>query len=58
MPKTLNEVTRHYDTELQATVERLIGALEPVLTLLVGGLLAWVVLAVLGPVYGSLGKLS
>lgn len=58
LPKTLNEVTRHYDAELQATVERLIGALEPALTLLVGGLLAWVVLAVLGPVYGSLGKLS
>ncbi|MDD5585944.1 MAG: type II secretion system F family protein [Alphaproteobacteria bacterium] len=55
---TLDEVTRHYDTEVQSAIERLIGALEPALTLLVGALLAWVVLAVLGPVYGSLGQLN
>ena len=55
---TLENVTRYYDTETQAAVEGFIGALEPALTILVGAILAWVVLAVLGPVYGSLGKLN
>jgi len=55
---TLEEVTRHYDAEARDVVERFIGALEPALTILVGALLAWVVLAVLGPVYSSLGLLN
>jgi len=58
LPKTLDEVTRYYDAEVQSTVERFIGSLEPALTIAVGALLAWVVLAVLGPVYGSLAKVG
>lgn len=38
--------------------KQLIGALEPALTLLVGALLGWIVLAVLGPLYGTLGTLG
>lgn len=58
LARTLDDVTRYYDDEVQTTIDRFIGSLEPVLTIIVGALLAWVVLAVLGPVYGSLGKLS
>ncbi len=58
LAKTLHEVSRACDSEAQAAVSRFLGTLEPALTLLVGALLAWVVLAVLGPVYGSLGRLS
>jgi len=42
----------------QEKIEAFLGLLEPVLTAFVGGLLAWIVLAVLGPVYGSLGPLA
>ena len=56
--KALQDVTRHYDLEVKDRVERLIAAIEPALTILVGGLLAWVVLAVLGPIYGNLAHLS
>jgi type IV pilus assembly protein PilC len=58
LPKALQDIARHYDETIKDTVERLIGALEPALTLLIGGLLAWVVLAVLGPIYGNLGKIG
>ncbi len=56
--KTLEDVAYTFDAESQEAVSSFIGALEPALTLLVGAILAWVVLAVLGPVYGSLNQLS
>jgi type IV pilus assembly protein PilC len=55
---TLNDVERHHDRMIDAATSRLIGAIEPTLTLLVGGLLAWIVLAVLGPLYGSLAQIG
>jgi type IV pilus assembly protein PilC len=58
LAETLDEVTGYYDAEAQGAVEQFIGALEPALTILVGSILAWVVLAVLGPIYGSLGQLN
>jgi type IV pilus assembly protein PilC len=58
LPKALNDVTRIYNERVKDITERFIGSLEPFLTLLVGGLLAWVVLAVLGPIYGSLSLLG
>lgn len=56
--QVLERISQHYATTMQRRIETLINALEPTLTLMVGGLLAWVVLAVLGPVYGSLNVLS
>jgi len=46
------------DSETIARSKQLIGALEPTLTLLVGLMLAWIVLAVLGPLYGALNTLG
>lgn len=56
--KSLNDIAAAYDREAAAAAERMIGALEPALTILIGAILAWVVLAVLGPVYGSLAALN
>jgi len=58
MTKALDEVARLYETDIHDSVDSFLGALEPALTLFVGALLAWIVLAVLGPVYGSLGSLA
>lgn len=58
LPDVLATIARHSDVEAHDAVQSFLGALEPALTLFVGGLLAWVVLAVLGPVYGALGTLS
>lgn len=56
--KSLHDIAETQDREVTALTERLIGSLEPALILFVGGLLAWIVLAVLGPIYGSLGKIT
>lgn len=55
---TLHAIAQSTETEARDGIAAFLGLLEPVLTLLVGGLLAWVVLAVLGPVYGALEPLS
>ncbi len=53
----LQQASADCDQAVMAQSKQLIGALEPALTLLVGGMLAWIVLAVLGPLYGALGQL-
>lgn len=55
---SFNEMARGFEKEAKDGVASFLGLLEPSLTILVGALLAWIVLAVLGPVYGSLAPLS
>jgi len=56
--KALDDIAVTADRESAEIVTQLIGAMEPMLTMLIGGMLAWIVLAVLGPIYGSLGKIG
>jgi type IV pilus assembly protein PilC len=56
--KSLDDIATAYDREVAEATDRMIATLEPALTLVIGAMLAWVVLAVLGPIYASLGKLS
>jgi len=56
--KSLDDIAIAYDREAAAAVDSFIGMLEPGLTLLIGGILAWTVLAVMGPLYGSLSVLG
>ena len=46
MAKSLNDIATAYDRDVDDVTTRLIGMLEPALTLMIGGILAWVVLAV------------
>jgi type IV pilus assembly protein PilC len=58
LSKSFNDIAVAYDREASEALERLIGSLEPALTLFVGAILGWIVLAVLGPIYGSLSKMN
>ncbi len=58
LSKSLDDIAHAYDREAANAVDSFIGMLEPCLTLLIGGILAWTVLAVLGPLYGSLSALG
>jgi type IV pilus assembly protein PilC len=58
LDKSLDDIVAAYDRESADAVDTFIGLLEPCLTLAIGGLLAWTVLAVLGPLYGSLSVLG
>lgn len=56
--ETLNNVTEFYDRDIDRSVDTLVGLLEPALTLFGGAMMAWIVLAVLGPVYDSLSRMG
>jgi type IV pilus assembly protein PilC len=53
----LQNVSYFYDRDVREAIGKLQSMVEPVLTLLLGTILGWVMLAVLGPVYDSIAKL-
>jgi type IV pilus assembly protein PilC len=56
--ETLNNVTDFYDRDVDEAVDGLVGMIEPILTAFAGGLMAWVVISVVGPIYDSISKLG
>ena len=51
-------VSYFYNREVRDSVARLQAAIQPVLTVVLGLLLRWVMMAVLGPVYDSFAKMK
>ena len=58
LDKALANVTYFYNRDVRDSVARLQAAIQPALTLVLGLLLLWVMMAVLGPVYDSFTKLK
>ncbi len=56
--KAMRNVTYFYEREIQESIERIEALTEPVLTLMLGLLLGWLMLAVLGPLYDLLAKIK
>jgi type IV pilus assembly protein PilC len=54
----LSNVTYFYNRDVKDSVDKGLKMLGPVLTLVLGGMIAFVIWAVLGPVYDILGKLK
>jgi type IV pilus assembly protein PilC len=54
----LTNITYFYNRDVKESVDKAQKALGPAMTLVLGGLLAFVIWAVLGPVYDILGKLK
>ncbi|GGP27792.1 type II secretion system F family protein [Silvimonas amylolytica] len=55
--ETLRQAARYYQREVEDRAQRVQTLIEPILTLVLGGLLAWIMLAVLGPVFDNLGRM-
>lgn len=54
----LANVSYFYNRDVREAIEKLQAAVEPALTLVLGMLLLWVMLAVLGPVYDIIARLK
>jgi len=54
----LLNVSYFYNREVRESIAKVQAMIEPALTLVLGALLGWVMLAVLGPVYDSLSKMK
>ncbi len=58
LDEALDNVSYFYDREVREGVERLQTMIEPVMTAVLGGIIAWVMLSVLGPIYDSMGSID
>src|SRR3954471_11615398 len=54
----LLNVSYFYNREVRESIAKLQALIEPVLTILLGALLGWVMMSVLGPVYDSISKMK
>lgn len=57
LDKSLVNVSYFYNREIQASIDRIQALVEPLLTVTLGLLLGWLMMAVLGPIYDLLGKI-
>ena len=53
----LENVSYFYNRDVKESIERVQSLIEPVLTLVLGAMLGWVMMSVLAPIYDLLGKL-
>lgn len=52
----LDQVAEFYDKDVNESVDGMIQMIEPLLTVVLGGIILWIVAAVFGPIYNSFGS--
>ena len=58
LDKSLANVSYFYDREISEAIESLQAVIEPILTMFMGGILGWLILSMLGPLYDTISKLK
>ncbi len=58
LDKALLNVAYFYNREVRESIGRVQAMIEPAMTLVLGAILGWVMLAVLGPVYDTISKMK
>lgn len=56
--EALLNVSYFFDRDVKESLDRVQAMIEPVITLILGVILGWVMLSVLGPVYDMIGQIS
>ena len=55
---TLNNVTDFYDRDVDESVDGLVDLIQPIMTVVGGMLMVWIIAAVIGPIYNSFSKIA
>ncbi len=58
MDEALLNVSYFYNREVKESIDKLEPAMLPILTLILGGIMLWIMLAVLGPVYDAVANIK
>lgn len=58
LDRSLLKISYFYDRDVNESIEKMMKMIEPTLTVILGGILAFIMFSVLGPVYDSFGKLN
>ena len=54
----LLNVSYFYNREVKESIAKVQAMIEPALTIVLGAILGWVMLSVLGPIYDTIGKIK
>ena len=58
LEKSLLNVSYFYKREVDESVEKLQSMIEPTMTVVMGAIIAWIMLAVMGPIYDLMATLD
>lgn len=58
MTESLENINFFYEREINDAVENVVGMIQPILTIVMGLLIFWVIAAVFGPLYQSFSKMN
>lgn len=58
LDKALANVSYFYDREVTESIDRLKSMIEPAMTVVLGGLMGWIMLSVLGPIYETISSIG
>lgn len=58
LDEALLNVSYFYNREVQEAIDKIEPAISPILTVIMGSLLAWIMLSVLGPVWDAVGSIG
>ena len=58
LDEALLNISYFYNREVKENVDKMEAAMTPVLTIILGGIMLWIMSAVLGPIYDSLSKIQ
>jgi type IV pilus assembly protein PilC len=58
MGDALLNVSYFYDKEVKDTIDGIEPLIVPVITIILGGIVGWIILSVMGPIYDAVVKLS
>lgn len=58
MESSLKNIKYFYDREINDSIDSLVGMIQPSLTIVMGGMIGWITIAVFGPIYGTFSKIK
>jgi type IV pilus assembly protein PilC len=58
MESSLRNIKYFYDKEINDSIERIVSLIQPTITIVMGGMIAWIAVAVFGPIYSTFSNLQ
>lgn len=58
LDKALRNVSYFYNREVKESIEKVQTMIEPIMTVILGTILGWIMLSVLGPIYDTISKIK
>ncbi len=58
MESSLKNIKYFYDKEINDSIDRIVSLIQPTITIVMGGMIAWIAVAVFGPIYSTFSNLQ